>query len=1009
MIEVLVDNEPLVDPDLLADIATFERRLAQWQAGELDDDVFRVCRLNNGIYGQRQGGTNQMLRVKLPYGAISPEQLDMLGHISEEYSRGWGHITTRQNIQFHFVELTRVPDAMRDLARVGITTREACGDTVRNIQGCHLAGACPHEVLDITPWAEAAFRYFVRHPYGQRLPRKFKINFSGCATDCGQAMFNDCGVIAVNHTHDDGTVEAGFRVYIAGGLGANPHPALALEPFTPRDQLLPTLEAILRVFDHYGNRDNKLRARMKWLVDTMGFEELSDRIRKERRFLPAAVHWPGGLPVEVLEHGDEPAGTTAHGDATPVGQGTPVTLVASKPYERWVGANVVRGNAKGTVSAYAWARLGDITADQFRALASVQRELGADVRVTNRQNLVFRGLSDDQLPTLYERLDAISMAEPGAELTRDVVACPGADTCNLAVTQSRGLASAIGERLEEEGLAEVGGVRTNISGCTNSCAVSTTSPTSGSSEPSAGPTVGLRPATRCCSAATSARSRSTSATRPSGCPARNAPEATVRVIRRFVAERQRRRALPGVARTQRRGDAPSLPSSRSSTGSRHPTRTPTSTSTSTRPAPTPPRWGTQSARPDPSPCSPDRAGEALAMRIETAEFTDAELAELSDDFERLPASKIVQWAVDHFAPHLALTASMTDAVLIDIATRVEPGIEVVFIDTGYHFPETLETVDAVRRRYGLNLRMMTVAPHAPELWKADPENCCSAVKVGQLDRALDGKAAWMSGLRRAEADTRVRAPIVARDLRGLVKVNPLATWSDRDVAEYIRDHEVPVNPLLGRGFASIGCMPCTRPVLEGEHPRAGRWSGVGTHGVRSARHVTVGLTARGMIDGSCGSTSTSWSGSSTKGHDRADRTGVGTRSVFGHQMRFDLEAGFPLLTTKRLHLRSIIHELLWLLRGDTNIAYLNEHGVTIWDEWADDQGETSAPSTVASGAAGPHPTAATSTSSPSSSIRSGPRRIRAGSSSAPGTSPTSSRWRCPRATPCSSSTSPTVG
>ena len=212
------------------------------------------------------------------------------------------------------------------------------------------------------------------------------------------------------------------------------------------------------------------------------------------------------------------------------------------------------------------------------------------------------------------------------------------------------------------------------------------------------------------------------------------------------------------------------------------------------------------------------------MRIETAEFTDAELAELSDDFERLPASKIVQWAVDHFAPHLALTASMTDAVLIDIATRVEPGIEVVFIDTGYHFPETLETVDAVRRRYGLNLRMMTVAPHAPELWKADPENCCSAVKVGQLDRALEGKAAWMSGLRRAEADTRVRAPIVARDLRGLVKVNPLATWSDLDVAEYVRDHDVPVNPLLARGYASIGCMPCTRPVLDGEHPRAGRWA-----------------------------------------------------------------------------------------------------------------------------------------------------------------------------------------
>src|SRR4029453_9361986 len=180
---------------------------------------------------------------------------------------------------------------------------------------------------------------------------------------------------------------------------------------------------------------------------------------------------------------------------------------------------------------------------------------------------------------------------------------------------------------------------------------------------------------------------------------------------------------------------------------------------------------------------------------EPIDFTDEELAELNVEFQRLPASKIIQWAVDSFAPHLCLTASMTDAVLIDLAVKVDPGIEVVFIDTGYHFPETLETVEEVRRRYGLNLRMMTVAPHDQELWKVDPENCCSAVKVGQLDRALAGKAAWMSGLRREEATTRASAPIVPRDLRGLVKVNPIANWSDLDVAGYIADHDVPVNPL----------------------------------------------------------------------------------------------------------------------------------------------------------------------------------------------------------------------
>lgn len=207
------------------------------------------------------------------------------------------------------------------------------------------------------------------------------------------------------------------------------------------------------------------------------------------------------------------------------------------------------------------------------------------------------------------------------------------------------------------------------------------------------------------------------------------------------------------------------------------------------------------------------------------DFSDEELAELNHEFERLPATKIIQWAVDTFSPHLCMTASFTDAVLIDLAVQIDPGIEVVFIDTGYHFPETLETVEEVRRHYGLNLRMMTVARQAEDLWAKDPANCCSAVKVGQLDRALAGKAAWMSGLRRADAGTRETAPIVVRDLRGLVKVNPIAAWSDLDVQGYIADHDVPVNPLTQQGYPSIGCMPCTSKVAEGEDARAGRWRG----------------------------------------------------------------------------------------------------------------------------------------------------------------------------------------
>ena len=520
-----------------ADIEKFEAQLARYRSGELDPEVFRVYRLTNGIYGQRQGGENQMVRVKIPAGVLSPAQLDMLAHISENYSRGWGHITTRQNVQFHFVQLDDIPKVLSCLASVGLTTREACGDTVRNVQGCHLAGACPHEVLDITEWANATYRHFLHNPIAQRLPRKFKINFSGCATDCGQAMFNDIGIIAATRPTGGGNApERGFRVYVAGGLGANPHPAIALEDFTTREELLPTLEACVRVFDHDGNRDNKLRARMKWLTDTLGIDELRRRIFRERRFLLASASWPGGIPEEVAERGDEPAGVSSEVEATPMGQGTPVRLRRPGNYERWSDANVVRGVANGSVSAYAWARLGDITTGQFRALADIARDFRAEVRITNRQNLVFRDLTEGQLPQLFARLEEIDMALPGAELARDVVACPGADTCNLAVTQSRGLADAIGNRLEEEGLADLGGVRTNISGCPNSCGqhhafdIGFFGAERRAHDQSA-------PGYQMLLGGYVGQEKIHFGKRALRLPAKNAPEAVVRVVRRFADER----------------------------------------------------------------------------------------------------------------------------------------------------------------------------------------------------------------------------------------------------------------------------------------------------------------------------------------------------------------------------------------------------------------------------------------------------------------------------------------
>jgi len=211
--------------------------------------------------------------------------------------------------------------------------------------------------------------------------------------------------------------------------------------------------------------------------------------------------------------------------------------------------------------------------------------------------------------------------------------------------------------------------------------------------------------------------------------------------------------------------------------------------------------------------------------VTLAQPTIDEIAALAQAMDGAPATDIISWAAETFAPHLSLAASMNDAVLIDLAVRVHPAIEVVFIDTGYHFAETLDMVDTVRRHYGLNLRIMTVAAHNEELWRVDPENCCSAVKVGQLDRALAGKSAWLSGLRRSEAASRSAAPVVGLDIRGLVKVNPIATWTDEQVAAYIKANDVPVHPLMARGYTSIGCAPCTQLPTDPDDPRSGRWAG----------------------------------------------------------------------------------------------------------------------------------------------------------------------------------------
>lgn len=456
-------------PEIAEEIDRFESQINDYLGLRLDEEVFRPIRLTNGIYGIRQGNNQQMVRVKIPQGRVDGAQLDMLGHIADEYSRGFGHITTRQNVQLHFVPLEKTPDVMRLLASVGMTTREACGDTVRNIQGCPIAGVCRSELFDVTPWARATTDHFLRHPIAQRLPRKFKMNFSGCESDCAQGMINDIGAVAAKGP--DGSV--GFKILVGGGLGTTPFPAQVLEPFTPFEDLLITIESVLRVFDRVGNRNNSLRARMKWVVDQMGIEDFRLAVFKERDKMRSVVgeRAPHGIPKAVMEAGPSAFG---HDDPSimyePNGAFHGPERIGADSFEAWRESNTIEQRQAGKRTAYASLLLGDLTGDQFRVAAGISREFtNDDIRLTQRQNLAIRDVDQDRLELLYETLKANGMARIGAERVRDVVSCPGADTCNLAVTQSRGLAKAIDDRLEDEGLADLGGIRINISGCNNSC------------------------------------------------------------------------------------------------------------------------------------------------------------------------------------------------------------------------------------------------------------------------------------------------------------------------------------------------------------------------------------------------------------------------------------------------------------------------------------------------------------------------------------------------------------
>jgi sulfite reductase (NADPH) hemoprotein beta-component len=462
------------------DIDEFVEMLARFESGEMPADQWRRYRLVRGTYGQRQDGV-QMLRVKAPQGVVSSSQMRAFAGVASRYSRGFCHITTRQNIQFHFVLLKNVEAAMRELADEGLTTREACGNSVRNVTGCPYAGTSETEIFDPSPYAEALTRYFLRHPLSGVLPRKFKIAFEGCTDDHAVAAINDIGW---RSRIVDG--RKGFKVTVAGGTSILPVTGYLLYDFLPVEQMLEVAEAVVRVFHKYGDYKHPQRNRMKFVIRAIGwdafrahFEEELEGFRREGGarlpFDPASVtaegapDWVPAAPPTLQ--------AVAAMAATPMrGPGVHPGTVRLQPlpdaYLRWMKRNVSRQRQPGYVHVTVRLPLGDFTAGQMRVLADLAEAYGdGGMRLTVEQNVLFRWVRTESLEPFYQRLAAAGLNAPDALSLSDVISCPGAESCRLAVTQSRGLGRVLTEyfsaRPDLVDLVPSGNIR--ISGCPNGC------------------------------------------------------------------------------------------------------------------------------------------------------------------------------------------------------------------------------------------------------------------------------------------------------------------------------------------------------------------------------------------------------------------------------------------------------------------------------------------------------------------------------------------------------------
>ncbi len=443
----------LENPIVEKDIIDLEKKIRAFKEGKIHDEKFRSLRLARGIYGQRQQGV-QMIRIKLPFGKISFKQLLRIADIADEYGSGNLHLTTRQDIQIHYVSLDRTPQLWAELEQDDITLREACGNTVRNVTSSPTSGIDPTEPFDVSPYAQAVFEYFLRNPICQEMGRKFKISFSANDRDTAFSYIHDIGLIPKLKKE-----ERGFKVMLGGGLGAQPLLANIVEEFLPENQLIPYIEAIIRVFDRYGERNNRNKARLKYLIQKIGLEEVLRLAHEERKALKVKTY--------IINRDTVPAPILPSDSKY-----QEIEITNPLRYEQWLATNVFEQKQAGFYGVYVKVPVGDILSTMARKFVAAIKSFVADeIRITQNQGLLLKYVKKEALPGLYTALNTVDLSAPGFDSPADVTTCPGTDTCNLGISNSMTLSKVLEDLIynEYEDFIYNREIKIKISGCMNSC------------------------------------------------------------------------------------------------------------------------------------------------------------------------------------------------------------------------------------------------------------------------------------------------------------------------------------------------------------------------------------------------------------------------------------------------------------------------------------------------------------------------------------------------------------